>query len=140
MVTRDFDAMLAEKANVRPTFKVSGQTFTMKARLHSDKYFEMQEYLRNPETTEKQAMRRMFETVLVKSDRERFFHVFDGDLEGEDDDVMGLGIDIQQLDEMTTWILEFYSGKAGQNSQSSTPGTSTTGQQQNVVSLNPRTA
>lgn len=134
MVTRDFDAMLADRAGIRPTFKIGGQEFTMKAKLPQKKYFAMRYYMADDATTEEDAYRKLFETALVKADRDRFFDLLNVDDDDNDEAV----IDITQLDALGTWILEFYSGKAGSTTNSSSAGTNGTGQQQNVVSLNPR--
>lgn len=141
MVTRDFDAMLADRAGVRPTFKVAGQEFTMRARLASKKYFELQHYFQSEDTSEEDSLRKLFNTVLIKGDRDRFFQLFDGALDEDNDEVDDeLVLDVTQLDAMTTWVMEFYSGKQPKNSESSNPGTDSTGPRPKVVSLNARGA
>jgi len=135
MVTRDFDAMLAERAGVRPTFKIGGQEFTMKAKLPQKKYFAMRYFMADDNTSEEDAYRKLFETVLVKDDRDRFFEMLNSETDDEDDESV---IDITQLDALGMWILEFYSGKAEASTNSSSAGTNGTGPQRNVVSLNPR--
>lgn len=136
MVTRDFDAMLAEKAGIRPTFKIGGQQFTMKARLASKKFFALQGYMTAEDTSEEQALRMLFETVIVKADRDRFLALLDSEGDDDEDSI----VDTEQLNELTEWITEFYTGKQKRSDSSSPPGVNGTGPQQNVVSLNARGA
>src|ERR1700759_2797346 len=85
-VTRDFDAMLAEKAGVRPTFKVGGQEFTLRSKLPYGKWNKLLNFMRADETDADEATTKFFETVLVRADRERFLSLIDLDGVREDDD------------------------------------------------------
>lgn len=134
-VTRDFDAMLADKANVRPTFKVGGQEFTLRARLPYEKFSQLVNALRADNEDEKAATAEFYNTVLVRADRERFLELLAS--EDEDDDAV---IDLRQLSALTDWAMEHFTGKAPSDSSSSSPGANGTGVPQNVVSLDPRTS
>lgn len=133
MVTRDFDAFLAEKAGVRPTFRVGGQDFTMRAKLPFKKFAKLvgavSEDEDEIETTEK-----FFRMVLVPADRDRFMALLDAEAEDDDAEV----ISPEQVGELMEWAMGFYTGKQPASSDGSPPGASTTGPQRNVVSLNSR--
>src|SRR5688572_7675835 len=134
-VTRDFDAMLAEKAGIRPTFKVGGEEFTLKAKLAYRKWNQLMALMRADDTDPHEATQQFFNAVLIKADRPRFAELLDrlGDDEDEDD-VVGL----DQMDAITDWVMEHFTGKQRPNSDSSSAGASTTGPSANVVSLNAR--
>lgn len=136
MAIRDFDAMLAEKAGVAPTFKVGGQEFALRPKLAYKKWVKLLAAMRADDTDEMQATKDFFAAVVVRADRDRFLALLDkDDDEADDDDV----IDMSQLDALTSWVMEILTGKLQTTSSSSSPGASTTGQPLNVVSLNPRT-
>ncbi|MDP8971150.1 MAG: hypothetical protein M3N52_11790 [Actinomycetota bacterium] len=136
MATRDFDAMLAEKAGVRPTFTVAGQTFTARAKVPFKKFTRMLAAIDDDadvvDTAEK-----LFDLALIKADRQRFQDLLDadGDDEGDEDAVVSLA----QLNQITEWLMEIYTGKPQTSTNSSSPGPSETGPSSNVVSLTPRT-
>jgi hypothetical protein len=134
MVTRDFDAMLAERAGIRPTFRVGGQEFTLRKKLAYAKWNKLLAAMRSPEadTDANQATIDFFNVVLIPADRERFAAlVLKADDDDDDDDV----IDLTQMDELTDWILEVFTGKPQSNSNSSKAGSNGTGVAPNVVSL-----
>lgn len=135
MATRDFDAVLAEKAGVRPTFRVGGQEFTVKARLPIKKYRELIDFMTSDEGDEGSKTEQFFRTVLIPADRDRFLALYNN----EDDEDETSIVDQSQVDEITTWLLEHITGKQLRKSDSSTSGASETSQPQNVVSLNSRT-
>lgn len=135
MVTRDFDAMLAEKAGIRPTFKVGGQEFTLRAKLPYGKWNKMLSRMRSDEVDADEATREFFNTVLIRADRERFLTLLDND----DDEDEGNVVDLEAMDKLTDWIMEHFTGKTPSSSESSPNGASGTGQRQNVVSLSSRT-
>lgn len=139
MVTRDFDAMLAERAGVRPTFRVGGQTFTAKSKVPFRKFSRLMASFTDDAMTEEQATENFFNLVLIREDRERFFALLDadGDEDGTDDDGV---ITSEQMNDITEWLMELYTGKQRESSTSSTNGSGTTGASRNVVSLNSRTA
>lgn len=137
MVTRDFDAMLAEKANGRPTFKVGGQEFTLRKKLPYSKWLKLLAVMRSDDVDETESNEEFFNTVLVRDDRQRFFDLLaNEDDEDEDDNVIGM----DQMDELTTWIMEVFTGKHSTSSNGSSPGANGTGQQPNVVSLQSKQA
>lgn len=144
-VTRDFDAMLAERAGTRPTFKVAGQEFTLRSKLPYAKWNKLIGVMRSEESTAHEATVLFYETVLIKPDRKRFLELLsdpdeaDDDEANVDDDNDEDVIDMKQLDDITEWIMEHFTGKAPSSSNGSTPGASETGAPQNVVSLQPRT-
>lgn len=138
-VTRDFDAMLAARAGVRPTFRVGGQVFTVKARLPSKKFRNLLASFADEDVDEDQATVDFFTLCLVKSDRERFFALLDAEGEDADDDDQDDGvIDMEQLNAITEWLMELYTGKARPSSTSSSGGSDSTGTSPKVVSLSSR--
>src|SRR4051794_18142014 len=136
-VTRDFDAMLAEMAGTRPTFKVAGQEFTLRAKLPYGKWNKLIAKMRADDTDADQATKEFFNTVLVRADRERFLALLDVD-DDEDDTDSGV-VGIQQMDALTDWVMEYFTGKLKSSSNGSSPGANGTGQPPNVVSLSSRT-
>jgi hypothetical protein len=130
MVTRDFDAMLAEKAGGRPTFKVGGQEFTLRSRLPYKKWVKLLAVMRAPDMDEDTANEVFFNTVLVRDDRQRFLDLLDGESEDDEDCV-----DVAQMDQLTDWIMEHFTGKLRNSSAGSSPGSNGTGPSPNVVSL-----
>jgi hypothetical protein len=135
LVTRDFDAMFAMRAGQRPTFRVGGQEFTVKAKLPNRKFKKLLAAFVDDEIDETQAEKDFFNLCLIKSDRERFFALLE--YEGDDDEGDDV-IDIPQLNELTSWLMEYYTGKAAENSSSSSDGSSGTGGSPKVVSLSSR--
>lgn len=134
MVTRDFDAMLSEKAGVRPTFRVGGQEFTCKAKVPFKRFAKLLEALTEDGDGEGDKADKIFRLALVAADRERFLELLNADGEDDEDRVIAP----EQVREMTDWLLEHYSGKASPNSDTSSNGASTTGPPPNVVSLTSR--
>lgn len=140
-VTRDFDAMLAEKAGIRPTFKVGGQEFTLRAKLPYAKWNNLLSFMRNPDGDDMDATRKFFTTVLIKADRQRFLDLLAvgaSDDDDEDDDTPS--IDLAQMGPITDWAMEHFTGKLQSSSNGSSPGANDTGASRNVVSLNARTS
>lgn len=133
MVTRDFDAMLAEKANGRPTFKVAGQEFTLRKKLPYGTWLRLLAVMRSDDVEESESNKEFFNTVLVRDDRQRFLDLMvkEEDDDGDDDNLIG----IEQMDALTSWIMELFTGKLSTSSNGSSPGVNGTGQQPNVVSL-----
>lgn len=136
MATRDFDAMLAEKAGVRPTFKIGGQEFTARARIPYKRFQRVLDVMRSEETTEDEATEKFFHAAIVPADRERFFTLLNCDDDDADDAAV---IDQEALNSLVQWLLEIYTGKATGSEQPSSDGSSTTGRSQKVVSLTSRT-
>lgn len=134
MVTRDFDAMLAERAGVRPTFRVAGQTFTVKAKLNFRKFSKMLSALGADDTDENEAMDEFFRMVLIPQDRDRFFELLDSD---DEDESKVVGAD--QMRALSQWLMEHYTGKPQTSEESSSDGSASAGESPNVVSLNSRT-
>lgn len=135
MTYRDFDAMLAETTGDRPTFRVGGQDFTLRAKLPYRKWNKLMKLMRADDADEQEATAEFFRAVLVKADRERFVAL----LNQEDDDDGEEVIDLAQMDKITDWIMEHFTGKLGNSSDSSPNGVNGTGPQRNVVSLQSRT-
>lgn len=135
MVTRDFDAMLSEKAGVRPTFRVGGQEFTAKAKIPYKRFRAFLESLDGEDVDEAAKFEDFMQLALVRDDRERFRQLLDADGDDDDEDVVAIG----QVGQITEWLIEHYTGKAAPNSDSSSDGSAPTGAPGNVVSLNPRT-
>lgn len=133
MVTRDFDAMLAQRAGTRPTFRVGGQEFTVKAKLAFKKFAKLIATFEEADD-EIAATEAFFRMVLVPSDRDRFIALLDADGEDDSDAV----IDPEQIQAMTEWLMEYYTGKHRASSNGSSGGAGTMAQPLNVVSLNPR--
>lgn len=135
MVTRDFDSMLAEKAGVNPTFKVGGQEFALRAKLPYRRWNKLLAAMRAPDADEQEATETFFRTVLIKADRERFLALLNN--EDDDDDDADV-IDMSQMDKLTDWVMEHFTGKHPTSSDSSTPGANGTGQRPKPVSLSSR--
>lgn len=137
MVTRDFDAMLAERAGVRPTFRLAGQVFTVKAKLPHKRYRTFLAALTADDADEDALQDEFFRMCLVPQDRERFFLLLDYEGEGDEVDEWSVASP-EQVSELMTWLLETYTGKRSDSSGSSSDGSGVTGTSQNVVSLNAR--
>lgn len=138
MVTRDFDAMLAERAGVRPTFRLAGQVFTVKAKLPHKKFKNLLATLAGDDADENKAEEDFFRLCLVPQDRERFFLLLDFDGEGDQVDEWTV-VSPDQVSALIEWLMELYTGKQMPSSASSSAGSSNTGTAPNVVSLNSRT-
>lgn len=138
MVTRDFDAMLAERAGVRPTFRLAGQVFTVKARLPHKKFRGLLASLASDDYDEDEKTNEFFSMALIPDDRKRFFLLLDYDGDGDEVDEQ-MVVSPDQVQALTTWLMELYTGKQSPSSASSPNGSDTTGGSQNVVSLNYRT-
>lgn len=134
-VTRDFDAMYAEKAGIRPTFKIAGQTFTMRAKIPYAKWNQLLAVMRSEDVDQMEASRQFFNSCLIKADRERFAKLLDS--ADEDDEAV---LDLVQMNDLTDWAMEHFTGKLRSNSGGSSPGSDATGQSRNVVSLSARTS
>lgn len=138
MPVRDFDAALNEAAGERPAFIVGGEQFHLRARLPYSKWQKLLHLMRSDEVDNMDATRKFFDTVLVKEDRERFAELLEREESDHDDDADLIGID--QMDAMTDWAMEYFTGKLRRSSDGSSPGSNATTTSQNVVSLNPRTS
>jgi hypothetical protein len=123
------------KAGIRPTFKVAGQEFTLRKRLPYATWNKLLAAMRSPEADDDQqkATKDFFDKVLVRADRERFATLLDFEGDDEDDDDAVIGLD--QMDQLTDWVMQIMTGKAPKNETSSTAGLNTTGPAPNVVSL-----
>jgi hypothetical protein len=137
MITRDFDAMLAEQAGIRPTFKIGGQEFTLRAKLPYVRWNKLLAIMRDDDTSPDDATEEFFNTVLIKADRERFLELLQKD-DDEDDEEAVIGLD--QMNSLTDWVMEHFTGKAPSNTGGSSPGANGTGPAPNVVSLGSKKA
>ena len=131
MVTRDFDAYLAEKAGVRPTFKIAGQVFTLRAKLAYAKWSKLLASMRSDDVSPEDANDLFFRAVLIRGDVDRFMAL----LNTEDDDDEGAIIGMQEADALVDWAMAHFTGKALTTSDGSSPGSNGTGQSPNVISL-----
>lgn len=131
MVTRDFDAYLAEKAGVRPTFKIAGQVFTLRSKLAYAKWSKILASMRSDDVSPEEANELFFRAVLIRGDVERFMHL----LNKEDEDDEGAIIGMQEADALVDWAMSHFTGKALTTSDGSSPGSNGTGQSPNVISL-----
>jgi hypothetical protein len=142
-VTRDFDAMLAERGRQRQTFRVGGQDFTIKAKLPHRKLQTLLAAMGKVDEDDAEAQRRaeedFFRVCLIKADVDRFLALLNAEGDGDEVDEYAV-IDAAQLGPITEWLLEHFMGKPSQTSDSSSDGASGTGQPRNVVSLNARAA
>lgn len=135
-VTRDFDAMVAEKTGDKPTFKIAGQTFTMRSKLPYAKWNKLLQVMRGDDVDAMDATRQFFDTCLIRADRARFAELLDSEDEDDDEAVIG----IVEMNELTDWAMEHFTGKLLSNSPGSSPGSGGTGASRNVVSLSARTS
>jgi len=134
MTVKDFDAMLAERAGVRPTFKVSGQEFQVRSKLPYKKFQSMMAAMTAEGADTDAATDEFFRAVITKADRDRFLALLNDDGEDDEDRV----IDPAQMGAIIDWLISLYTGKAHTSSASSSDGPNPTGLQRNVVSLSPR--
>lgn len=134
MVTRDFDAMLAERAGIRPTFRVGGQEFTLRKRLPYARWNKLLAAMRSSDedADANQATVDFFDAVLIRDDRKRFAELV---VKEDDDDDEDAVIDLSQMSDLTDWIIEVFTGKTQSSSSSSSAGPSEIGAAPNVVSL-----
>jgi hypothetical protein len=137
MVTRDFDAMLAEQAGTRPTFKVGGQDFTLRSKLPYAKWNKLLAVMRADDVEEDEATTQFFNTVLIRADRQRFLDLLNKEDDDDDDDAV---VGVSQMNELTDWIMEHFTGKHRNSSDGSSPGANGTGPVPNVVSLQSKQA
>lgn len=131
MVTRDFDAYLAEKAGVRPTFKIAGQIFTLRAKMAYAKWSKLLASMRSDDVSPEEANDLFFRAALIRGDVDRFMAL----LNNEDDDDEGAVIGLQEADALVDWAMAHFTGKALTTSDGSSPGSNGTGPQPNVISL-----
>jgi hypothetical protein len=144
MTTKDFDAMLAEQGRQRKTFRIGGQEFTVKAKVPYRKFQTMLAALSRAAESDdddetRGAEERFFREVLIKSDVDRFLALLNAEGDGDEVDEYAV-IDAAQLSPLTDWVLEHFTGKRSESSDSSSDGSSGTGRSQNVVSLTARNA
>lgn len=123
--------MLAEQAGIRPTFKIGGQEFTLRAKLPYVRWNKLLAVMRDDDTSPDDATREFFNTVLVAADRERFWQLLQREDDDDDDNVIGM----DQMDGLTDWVMEHFTGKARKSTDGSSPGVNGTGPAPNVVSL-----
>jgi hypothetical protein len=126
---RDFDAALAEAKKEQPTFTLAGQHFTCRATLP----WKALEHLIEGDGLSVQ-VHQFFANVLVKSDRQRFADLVEQE-DPEDDEA----VSVEQITDVMNWLTEHYTGKAEQQSPSSTDGPEKTGRSSRVVNLGART-
>lgn len=131
MVTRDFDAYLAEKAGVRPTFKIAGQVFTLRSKMAYTKWSKLLASMRSDEVSPEEANDMFFRAALIRGDVDRFMALLNKD----DDDDEGAIIGLQEADALVDWAMAHFTGKALNTSDGSSPGSNGTGPSPNVVSL-----
>jgi hypothetical protein len=133
MSTRNFDRML--DALDRPTFTVAGQEFTMRRRLS---YKKLNMILFGEQITELEYAQRLFSTVLVPADRERFFALLDADNDDDEDDNDDKElIDFRQMQQLSKWVMDYYTGRDDPKDETSSNGQGTTGQPLNFKSFDP---
>lgn len=135
MPTWDFDAMLAEKAGKRPTFRIGGQEFTLRAKLPYATWNKVLQAMRDDDVDAQDSTAEFFNAVLIRADRARFAELLDREDGDEDDDEDENVIDLSQMDSLTTKIMEHFTGKQLSSTDGSSPGASATGPAPNVVSL-----
>lgn len=135
MSVRDFDSMLAANAGVRPSFKVGGQEFTLRAKLPYKRWNKLLASMRAEDVDPQEATADFFRAVLVKADRERFVALLDKEDDDDDEEAV---IDLSQMDAITDWVMEHFTGKLKNSSDSSQPGANGTGPAPNAVSLRSR--
>lgn len=131
MVTRDFDAYLAETARVRPTFRIGGQVFTLRAKMAYAKWSKLLASMRSDEVSPEEANDLFFRAALIRSDVDRFMALLNNDDDSDDDTIIGM----QEADALVDWAMAHFTGKAPNTSDGSSPGSNGTGPSPNVVSL-----
>jgi len=136
MATRDFDAMLAERAGVRPTFTIGGQEFTLRAKLPYNRWNKLLSAMRDEDVDEMASTEQFFNTLLVRNDRQRFLDLLNRDDEDDDENV----IDVEQMSALTDWIMEHFTGKLRRSTDGSSAGSNGTGAAPNVISLSSKQA
>lgn len=136
MTTRDFDSMLAANAGVNPTFKVAGQEFSLRVKLPYRRWNKLLATMRSEDIDEQEGAEDFFNTVLIKADRQRFLDLLNNE---DDDDDAAESISLAQMNDLIDWVMEYFTGKHGNSSDSSTPGVNGTGTRQKLASSTPRT-
>lgn len=139
-MTKDFDAMIAEQAGERPTFRIAGQQFTLRSKLPYAKWNKLLAAMRDPDGDDLAATQQFFDIVLIKADRERFSALLGADDDDDDEDQDDSRIGIEQIGPLTDWVMEHLTGKLRSNTNGSSPGADSTGQQPNVISLSAKQA
>jgi hypothetical protein len=138
---KDFDAFLAEKISGRPEFTLAGQKFQCRVKLPWRKYANTLLALQSgvvPEgKTEVDQTVDLLKMMIVPSDRDRFLSLinYEGDEDEEMDDE-GVYASNDQVNELLTWLLEYYTGKASESENISSTTPSTTGKPVRKASLN----
>jgi len=138
-ISKDFDRMLAENAGVRPTFRIGGQDFTLRAKLPYTLWNRLLAAMRDDDVETMESTVAFFNTVLIRDDRQRFRELLDREEDDdgdEDEDV----IDLNQMNALTEWVMEHFTGKLRSSTDGSTPGAKETGGAPNVVSLQSKKA
>ncbi len=134
MPVKDFDALLAKKARVQPTFKVCGEEFTCRARLPHKQFQRLINFMQDDEVTAEDATNAFFSFALVRDDLPRFMAIVDYD--GDDDEKV---LDNEIANDIVQWLLEIYTGKAAESGPTSSDGSTGTPGSRKVVSLSSRT-
>jgi hypothetical protein len=135
VTSKNFDVL---SPTVRPTFTLGGQQFTAKAKLPFRKWQALIDAAGNDEMTDKQQTDEFFKLALIPADRQRFFMMLDWDGGDGDEADEQLVVDQRQANELTKWLMEIYTGKLPNSSESSSDGSAPTATSQNVVSLSSR--
>jgi hypothetical protein len=131
---KNFDELVTGRK--KEPFKLGGQTFTIRARLHSRRFARMLKDCQDAEGAEASidAAGRFMNRALIVKDRERFQQLIDGD---DDDDDDAKVVTFEQLRELVDWCVDHYTGKHDTQEESSTPGSPPTPTPRNVVSFQP---
>lgn len=140
MSYKDYDAMLAEQLGERPVFKLGGQEFTCRLRLHWAKQSRIFLALANADGEQlSESAMRFVEKCLIPADRERFLSLL---AEPEDDDYEDDTVIItrSQINAIVNDLFDHYAGKAETSAGDSSATPPDAGQPSNVVSLNSREA
>lgn len=134
MVYRDFDAAVAETQEA-PRFKLGGEEFTARRRLPFPRYVAMNaarmEALEAGELDELVEVQRFMNLALKPAEYDRFMELI---MSYDEDDEDESYVSPHEIDQVVTWLMEYYSGKASENDSKSGTGVSKIGQSRRRLS------
>jgi hypothetical protein len=133
---KDFDELV--RGLKREEFKLNGQKFKIRSKIHARRFARMIEMVENIEGYENSidGAVEFMNIVLLGPDRERFralLAVSDEDEDTDDDNA----VTIEQVNALLKWLVEHYTGKQPTRDEQSTPGSESTQTPLNVVSFQP---
>jgi len=132
---KDFDELV--RGRKREAFKLGGETFHIRSKLHARRFARMIRAVENIEGAEAaiDVTVGFMDKVLLPEDRDKFralMAVEDDDDDKADDEK---AVTLEQVNELVDWVIEHYTGKRLTPGESSSPGAESTQTPHNVVSF-----